>query len=240
MVPWQKLDKVLVPGSSGEISLYRRGNEYSIRVDGLELMNSRVHNSEEELADLACKKIAHHALARVLVGGLGMGFTVAAALRALKPDAEVVVAELISAVIRWNRDEFATLTGNPLGDPRVTVREIDLVQLLKDAPEEHYDALLFDVDNGPEALTRQGNNWLYSAVGLRAAMATLRREGILAVWSANPDRGFGRKLHQAGFEVGEIAVREREGKGRRNHTIWLARKKSITSSVSPIFLKKPT
>jgi spermidine synthase len=221
MVPWELLDRVQVPGNGGELTLHRRGEEFSIRLSGRgELMNSRAHGSEDALAALALARIA--APARVLIGGLGMGFTLAAALRCLGPEARVVVAELVPAVVAWNRDTLGALTGHPLGDARVAVREVDVARLLA-AERQAYDAILLDVDNGPEGLTRDGNDWLYSANGLSAAYAALRPAGILAVWSAGPERSFSGRLRKAGFTVEEVSVRARGTKGSRN-VIWLARR----------------
>ena len=189
MVPWELLDSAPVPGDKGELRLYKRGDEFSIRLDRCELMNSRIHRSEDALAELACAKIADRSRPRLLIGGLGMGYTTAAALQRLRADGQVVVAELVPAVVRWNRGPLADLAGRPLENDRVTVREVDISQILK---MEHgtYDAILLDVDNGPQGLTRKSNNWLYSRAGLGAAFTTLRPAGVLAVWSASPDRAF--------------------------------------------------
>ncbi len=149
-----------------------------------------------------------------------MGFTAAAALRQLRADGQLVVAELVPAVVKWNRGPLADLAGRPLQNDRVTVCEVDVAQILK---REHqtYDAILLDVDNGPEGLTRKGNNWLYSRTGLDAAFTTLRPAGVLAVWSASPDRAFAQRLGEAGFEVDEVQVRSRGPRRGSRHTIWL-------------------
>ena len=221
MVPWEFLDRAPVPGSQTELRLYRRGEEFSIRLDRSELMNSRMHGSEEALAELACAKVADRARPQILIGGLGMGYTTAAALRQLRADGHVVVAELAPAVVKWNRGSLADLAGRPLEDARVTVREVDVAQILK---TEHgtYDAILLDVDNGPEGLTRQGNDWLYSRAGLKAAFTALRPAGVLAVWSATPNRAFAQRLREVGFEVEEVHVRARDSRKGARHTIWLA------------------
>lgn len=225
MIPWEFIDSSQVPGTSGELRLYRRGREYSIMVNGGELMNSRAHGSEDALAELACARIADGPSPRVLIGGLGMGYTTAAALRRLGPDALITVAELVPAVVEWNRGPLSDLAGHPLQDTRVTVREIDVARILK-TERRAYDAILLDVDNGPEAMTRKGNEWLYSREGLDAAFAALRPAGVLAVWSAGPDQTFSKRLEQAGFAVDEVRVRGRgPGKGER-HTIWLAERGS--------------
>jgi spermidine synthase len=221
MVPWEFLDSAPVPGSKGELRLYRRGEEYSIRLDRYELMNSRMHGSEDALAELACARIADRVHPQILIGGLGMGYTTAAALQRLAADGRLVVAELVPAVVKWNRGPLADLAGRPLQDDRVTVREVDVAKILK-VERGTYDAILLDVDNGPDGLTRKGNDWLYSHAGLAAAFSAIRLAGVLAVWSAYADRAFAQRLRETGFEVDEVPVRSRGlGKGAR-HTIWLA------------------
>lgn len=223
MRPWQLLDSAKIPGDGTELRLYARGDEHSITIAGSsgELMGSRMHGSEEALAQLACTRIAHHVTPQVLIGGLGFGFTVAAALRHLGSDARVVVAELVPAVVQWNRTLLGHHAAHPLRDPRVRVHEGDVGLLLKSATSA-YDAILLDVDNGPEGLTRQDNNWLYSAAGLQAAFAALRPDGVLAVWSAGPDAVFGERLRQVGFEVEERRVRAHATRKGAVHTLWLA------------------
>jgi len=220
MIPWELLGCAQVPGGGEELSLYKRGGEFSIRVNSRELMNSRAHGSEDALAELACAKIADRHRPRVLIGGLGMGYTTAAALRRLGTGARIVVAELVPAVVEWNRGPLADLAGHPLQDARVTVREADVAQILKEE-RRAYDAILLDVDNGPEGLILKGNDWLYSPNGLNAAYEALARAGVLAIWSAGPDHAFTKRLRRAGFEVNEVRVRARSGGGGR-HTIWLA------------------
>ncbi len=221
MIPWEFLESTPVPGGDGELSLYRRGGEFSIRVAGRELMNSRVHGSEEALAELACARIADRPRPRILIGGLGMGYTLAAALRRLPPKGRVVVAELVLAVIAWNRRVLGELAGRPLLDARVAVHEGDVAEILQ---REHqaFDAVLLDVDNGPEALARRDNNWLYARPGLQAAFNVLRPAGVLAVWSAAPHQSFSQRLRSVGFAVEELRVPARERRGGRRHTIWLA------------------
>ena len=221
MIPWELLDCAEVPGSSGEVRLYRRGKEFSIRVDGCELMNSRAHGSEEALAELASAKIVDRPCPRVLIGGLGMGYTTAAALGRLGPGSQVVVAELVPAVVDWNRGPLADLAGRPLQDARVTVQEVDVAAILR-TERRAFDAILLDVDNGPDGLSRKGNDWLYSQAGLDAAYAALTSKGVLAVWSAGPDSAFAKRLSRAGFEVDEVRVRARGSRGGGKHTIWLA------------------
>jgi spermidine synthase len=223
MIPWEFLDRAEIPGAGGELCLYRRGDEFSIRLGNRELMNSRVHGSEEALAEQACARVTGRPRPRILIGGLGMGFTVAAALRRLEPDGRVLVAELVPALVAWNRGPLGALAGAPLRDPRVTVREVDVAEVLR-AARRVYDAILLDVDNGPEALVKKDNDWLYARPGLEAAHAALRPAGVLAVWSAAPHRVFSQRLRRVGFSVAEVCVPARtSGKGRR-HTIWLARR----------------
>jgi len=225
MIPWEFLESTQVPGNGGELCLYRRGAEFSIRVGNRELMNSRVHGSEEALAELAYARVAGRPRPRILIGGLGMGFTLAATLRQLRPEGRVVVAELVPAVVAWNRGPLAALAGHPLQDARVAVREVDVAQILRET-RQAYDAILLDVDNGPEGLARRENDWLYARPGLEAAHAALRPAGVLAVWSAAPNQVFAQRLRRVGFTVDEIQVpARRSGKGRR-HTIWLARRPS--------------
>lgn len=221
MIPWELLDSAPVPGGGETLCLHRRGAEFSIRVDGNELMNSRAHGSEDALAELACARLADRPSPTVLIGGLGMGYTVAAALPRLGAQARVVVAELVPAVVAWNRGPLAALAGHPLKDSRVSVREIDVARILQ-TEHQAYDAVLLDVDNGPEGLTRPGNDWLYTRAGLTAAHAALKPSGILAVWSASPEPAFSRLLRQTGFTVEEVTVRARGSKGGSRHMIWLA------------------
>jgi spermidine synthase len=173
------------------------------------------------MADLACARIAGRHNPRLLIGGLGMGYTLAAALHKLGPDARVVVAELVPAVVKWNRGPLGSLAGHPLQDKRATVCEVDVAQVLQ---TEHsaYDAIMLDVDNGPEGLTSKGNEWLYAPPGLDTAFAALRPAGVLSVWSAGPKHSFTRRLKLAGFKVEEIRVRARGHLGGGRHVIWLA------------------
>lgn len=221
MIPWELLSTAEVPGNGGELSLYRRGNEFSIRVNSAELMNSRVHGSEEALAELACKNISGLPSTRILIGGLGMGYTLSAVLNNIEKDSSILVAELVPEVVEWNRGPLADLAGHPLNDSRVSVLITDIGKILQEHSQA-YDAILLDVDNGPDGLTRKDNNWLYSPAGLNASFNTLKPSGVLAVWSAAPDNAFTRRLKNAGFNVEEIRTRARKsGKGGR-HTIWIA------------------
>ncbi|MGB5441916.1 MAG: hypothetical protein WBN57_04750 [Gammaproteobacteria bacterium] len=221
MTPWTLLDSAQVPGNGGELQLYQRNNEFSVKIVGRgELMNSRAHGSEDALAKQTCARLVDCTKPQLLIGGLGMGFTLAAALQSLGNQAHVVVAELVPAVVAWNRGPLGGCAGHPLRDPRVTVSEVDIARMLI-AAEQTYDAILLDVDNGPEGLTREENDWLYSINGLNEAYAALRPRGVLAVWSAGPDKNFLNRLRKAGFEVDEVRVRAHGSKGAR-HTIWFA------------------
>ncbi len=208
---------------SGEtMSLHRRDNEFSLRVAGIELMNSRQHGSEEALAELALAELGGRA-EHVLIGGLGMGFTLRAALDVLPAGARVIVAELVPQVAEWNRGPLAHLAGRPLADPRVKLVVADVADLLARTAGA-YDAVLLDTDNGPEGTTQDGNERLYSAAGLHAAHGALTPGGVLAVWSAFPSPAFVKRLVAAGFSVTEKNVRSRGKKGVR-HVVWLARRR---------------
>lgn len=218
MKPWTELDRARAEGG-GELSLHRRGDELVIRIDGQPLMSSRRHGSEEALARLACDGLG--AGARVLIGGLGMGFTLRAALDALAPDAAVIVAEIAAAVVSWNRGPLGPLANHPLEDPRVEVRVADVAEILAE-PGARFDAIVLDVDNGPDALVREANAGIYAPAGLAAARTALRRGGVLALWSASGDPGFADRLARAGFDTVAHAVRERLRRGAI-HTVFVAR-----------------
>jgi spermidine synthase len=220
MPPWLTIERT-VTSDGGEMTLAVRGSEYVIRVDGQDLMHSSSHGSEEKLAVHGCAGLRARAGARVLIGGLGMGFTARAALAALAADAEVEVVELVGAVIRWNRDVLGHVAGAPLGDARVKVLEGDVVATIAEA-RARYDAILLDVDNGPVALTTFGNKRLYAEAGLRTAARALRPGGTLAVWSLFEDARFSTRLRAAGFEVAIKRVTAGDGSSRR-HVLWLAR-----------------
>ncbi|MDN3640349.1 hypothetical protein QWY82_16260 [Simiduia curdlanivorans] len=224
MTPWTHLDTAIIPNGGGELKLSRRGDEFSIRLSGIrgELMNSRVFGSEQALADLGCERFKSTANARVLVGGLGMGYTLAAALNTVSESATVTVAELIPEVVKWNQGDLGNCAGRPLDDKRSRVYLGDVAELFDNKPES-FDAILLDVDNGPEGLTQSDNHWLYSLDGLKAIYQTLSSEGRLAIWSAGPDSLFVTRLKKAKFNVSVRTVRARAGKGSR-HTIFLAQK----------------
>ncbi len=222
MNPWVVIDKVTVPGDGGEMKLLQRAHEFTINVKNEELMNNQQHGSEDALAELTCKPLATRRRPVVLIGGLGMGYTLRAALDHLGPQAHVVVAELVPAVIQWNRTHLAHLAGRPLEDHRVTVRQGDVGVVIREKPAT-YDAILLDVDNGPEGLTHKGNNRLYTLDGLEDSKVALKPGGVLAVWSARPDKAFTKRLRSVGFNIEEVPARSRGTRGRWHH-IWLATK----------------
>lgn len=223
MIPWSLIDTSAIPGAGGALRLMRRGTEFSIRLDGNELMNSRLSGSEQALATLCCDRLGERPAPRFLIGGLGMGFTLRAALERLGPRAEIVVAELVPAVVAWARGPMAAVFGDCLDDSRVTVRVADVGEAIGEA-RGAWDAILLDVDNGPDGLTRAENDRLYSANGLRAAHAALRPGGVLAVWSSGPDAAFTNRLKTAGFAVEEIRTRANGKRGGARHVIWIATK----------------
>lgn len=220
MIPWTLLDTAQIPGG-GELRLMRRGTEFSIKLGQNELMNSRLSGSEQALATLACRRIQTRERPRMLIGGLGMGFTLRAALAVLGPKAEIVVAELVPSVVAWARGEMAEMFGDSLTDSRVTIREEDVSQIIQSA-RAAYDTILLDVDNGPEGLTRESNDALYDLKGLTAARVALRPGGVLAVWSSGPDPRFTQRLRKAGFDVNEVPVRANGPRGGARHVIWTA------------------
>ena len=220
MIPWEHLDTATIPGSSETLRLKRRGREYSIMLGTNELMNSRLSGSEEALAKLPIEKLGAKT-PHILIGGLGMGFTLRAALAVLPLEAKVTVAELVPAVVSWARGPMAEVFAGCLDDPRVTIHEGDVSALIREGAGR-YDAILLDVDNGPEGLSRPGNDGLYDPRGLQFAKAALKAGGILAVWSAAPDAGFTRRLKNAGFGVEEAKVKAHRGKSGTRHVIWLA------------------
>jgi len=224
MIPWSLIDTARIPGEGSELRLKRRGTEFSIMLGANELMNSRLSGSEEALAKVSCRRIQSRRRPQVLIGGLGMGFTLRAALAELGSDAQITVAELVPAVVAWARGPMAEIFGDSLADPRVIIREGDVGELIRSG-RATYDAILLDVDNGPEGLTRRANDGLYDMAGLSAAEAALTPGGILGVWSSTPDRDFTHRLHRAGFAVEEIKVRANGTRGGARHVIWMAAKR---------------
>lgn len=210
-----------MPGGGAELRLMKRGAEFSIMSGSIELMNSRLSGSEQALAAMSCLRIRDRERPQMLIGGLGMGFTLRAALGELGPEARVIVAELTPAVVAWARGPLGEVFGQSLADPRVSIRETDVGRLIR-AGRSMYDAILLDVDNGPEGLTRKANDALYDVDGLNAARSALRHGGILAVWSSAPNRSFTQRLRKTGFAVDEIGVRANGARGGARRVIWIA------------------
>jgi spermidine synthase len=221
VIPWSLLDSAHVPDGREALRLMRRGTEFSIKLGQSELMNSRLSGSEEALATIACERIRDRSEPRILIGGLGMGFTLRAALAVLGPEARIVVAELVPAVLAWARGSMVEVFGTSLTDPRVRIRESDVGHLIRSG-RSTFDAILLDVDNGPEGLTLKSNDALYNMEGLRAAGTALCPGGILAVWSSGPDLDFTRRLRKTGFDVDEVRVRANGSRRGARHVIWIA------------------
>jgi spermidine synthase len=223
MIPWLQIDTTRVPDADVELRLMQRGNEFSMMLGPNELMNSRLSGSEEALATLACRRIEAVRCPHLLIGGLGMGFTLRAALAVLGSEAKVTVAELVPAVIAWARGPMADIFGDSLDDPRASIRSADVVDVIQ-AHASAFDAILLDVDNGPEGLIRKANDALYDLKGLKAIRRALRPGGVLAVWSSGPDLHFTKRLRDAGFDVNEVAVRATTKRSGARHVIWFATK----------------
>jgi spermidine synthase len=218
---WTLLGEAPIPGSNKILMLYQGKDDFFIKLSGgHELMSTRKHGSEDALGILPCQRLKPPGAPRVLIGGLGMGFTLAAALSAVGPQAEVTVAELISEVVEWNRGPLGDFSGRPLDDPRTRIYCGDVSRLLRQK-RGYYDVIALDVDNGPEGLTQSANSWIYSERGIDAALNALTPNGIVAYWSAGPDQAFHDRLRRSGFMVEEISVFAHGRKGAR-HTIWLA------------------
>ena len=223
MIPWLQLDTARVPGADVQLRLMQRGAEFSMRLGQNELMSSRLSGSEEALATLACRRIEAVKRPHLLIGGLGMGFTLRAALAVLGSDARIMVAELVPAVIGWARGPMADIFGDSLDDPRASIREADVVDVIR-SHDSVFDAILLDVDNGPEGLIRKANDALYDLKGLKAIRRALRPGGVLAVWSSGPNPLFSKRLRAAGFDVNEVAVRATTKRSGARHVIWFATK----------------
>lgn len=217
MIPRELLATARIPGGD-ELHLYKRDTEFTIALGGNELMSSRISGSEEALALMTIERLRTDA-PHLLIGGYGMGFTLRAALGRLGAGSRVSVAELVPEIIDWARGPMAQLTAGCLDDPRVVLIQGDVADAISAGG---YDAILLDVDNGPDGLSRAANDRLYSAKGLAAAKAALAPGGVLAIWSAGPDAKFTRRLKDAGFRVEEASVRARANKGAR-HVIWFAK-----------------
>jgi spermidine synthase len=223
MIPWLQIDSAGVPGADVELRLMQRGAEYSMMLGANELMNSRPSGSEEALATLACRRIEAVKRPHLLIGGLGMGFTLRAALAVLGPEARILVAELVPAVIAWARGPMAELFGDSLDDARASIRSADVADVIQ-SHASAFDAILLDVDNGPEGLIRKANDALYDPNGLKAIRRALRPGGVLAVWSSGPNPPFSKRLCDAGFAVNEVAVRATAKRRGAHHVIWFATK----------------
>ncbi len=219
MTPWLELGRAKVP--EGDLILSQRGNEFAIRLRGAELMNSRAHASEDKLAFLGCAGLAERSGVQVLIGGLGMGFTLRAALNVLPADAHIVVGELIPEVVEWNRGPLASLAKSPLADPRVEVVLGDVGKLIRSA-RRRFDAILLDVDNGPDAFTAPANASLYGVPGLTAARHALIPGGALGVWSVADDRAFTGRMTGVGFAVKQHKIPPHPGSGAR-HILWIGK-----------------
>jgi len=218
---WTELGEAPIPDTDKSLFLYRDKDDFFIKISGGgELMSTRKHGSEDALGSLPCKRLENPNAARVLIGGLGMGFTLAAVLKDVGPKAEVTVAELIPEVVEWNRGPLGEHSGYPLNDPRTRVHVGDVAKLLRKS-RGCFDVIALDVDNGPEGLTKSANDWLYTMRGIAAAKDALAPNGILSYWSAGPDPAFHDRLRQCGFLVEEITVHAHGNKGAR-HKIWLA------------------
>ena len=220
MKPWEVIGRART-ADGNELTLLRHPDEFLIQTNGQNLMSSRMHGSEEALATLGCSRARTLAQPCVVVGGLGMGFTLRAALDILPPAAEVIVVEMVPEVVEWNRGPLGPLANHPLADPRVRIEINDVATTLR-SNVARFDAVLLDVDNGSEALIAPGNSALYGADGIAAARGSLKWGGVLAVWSASDDRPFARRLHAQGFEVKRERVPARLKAGGGRHTILLA------------------
>ncbi|MBK5265384.1 MAG: spermidine synthase [Alphaproteobacteria bacterium] len=220
MIPRELIGTAQIPGGE-QLRLVSHGRDFMILLDRNELMSTRMRGSEEALATMSCARIADRTKSHLLIGGYGMGFTLRAALAVLPLDASVTLSELVPEIIVWARGPMQELTAGCLDDPRVQIVQDDVAAVIRSSPSM-FDAILLDVDNGPDGLVRDANNQLYSERGLQAAKAALRPGGILAIWSAGKDDAFAHRLKNAGFTVNEIAVRARSnGKGAK-HVIWFA------------------
>ena len=222
MKPRELLGTAKVPGGE-ELRLFRRGGDFMIVLARNELMNSRMSGSEEALATMTCARLGDRAAPHLLVGGYGMGFTLRAALAVLPRKARVTLVELVPEILAWARGPMAELTAGCLEDARVQVLEGDVADVILRSNQE-YDAILLDVDNGPEGMVRSENDRLYSSQGLAAAKSALTPGGVLAIWSAAPDAAFTRRLREAGFQVEEVPVRARSNGKGSHHRIWFAKR----------------
>jgi len=222
---WTQLGEASVPGSDKSIYLFQGKDDFFIKLSGgLELMNTRKHGSEDALGALPCQNLENPESACVLIGGLGMGFTLAAVLDAVGPGAQVTVAELIPEVVGWNHGPLGECSGRPLDDSRTQVHIGDVADLLREK-QAFYDVIALDIDNGPEGLTKSNNSWIYSEQGISATVDALKPVGIVSYWSAEADQKFNGRLKRCGLKIEEVSVYAHGNKGAR-HTIWLATKQS--------------
>ena len=205
----------------GEMLLYQHGRDFSITINGQDLMHSRQHESEQELARLGCAHLAGRKAPSILIGGLGMGYTLRQALDILSPHAQVVVGELLGAVVEWNREFLAELNGQPLGDQRVDLKTGDVVELISRS-KSRFDAILLDIDNGPGVMTDSGNRRLYGREGIQACRRALRKQGCLAIWSAEPSKKFEQLLMRCSFHVRRFRVSAYKGSKAQSRFVWVA------------------
>ncbi len=225
MIPNVKIAIARTPDGS-EMVLYQHGRDFSIKINGQDLMLSRQHESELELARLGCAHLAGRKAPSILIGGLGMGYTLRQALDMLSPNAQVVVGELLGAVVEWNREFFGELNGRPLGDERVDVKTGDIVELISRS-KSRFDAILLDVDNGPSVMTDSGNRRLYGREGIQACRRALRKQGCLAVWSAEPSKKFEQLLMRCSFHVRRFRVPAYKGSKSQSRFVWVASEDKI-------------
>jgi len=210
----------------GEMVLYQHGHDFSIKINGQDLMHSRQHESELELARLGCAHLTDHKAPSILIGGLGMGYTLRQALNMLSPYAQVVVGELLGAVVEWNCEFLGELNGQPLGDERVDLKTGDIIELMSRS-KNRFDSILLDIDNGPNAMTDSGNHRLYGREGIRACRRALREKGCLAVWSAEPSKKFEKLLMSCSFHVRRFRVPAYKGSKSQSRFVWIASEDKI-------------
>jgi spermidine synthase len=222
MKPTTKIDSTKTP-DGGTLEIYEHDGHYFFTVNRQELMSSREHESELELARLACERLAERRNPTVLIGGLGMGYTLRQTLDILPPKATVIVAELLPDVVRWNRDIIGKLNDHPLRDKRVTVKTVDVAVVMSQS-NHGFDAIMLDVDNGPEAMTDSANNRLYSSSGIKACFRAINAKGCLAIWSASKDKSFEKRLRREHLHVQAYHVQKRKGGKSRPRCIWVASK----------------
>ena len=220
MKPTIKLAATITP-DGGEMLLYQHDRDFSIKINGHELMNSRQHESEMELARLGCAHLVGHAAPRVLIGGLGMGYTLRQTLDMLLPKANVIVSELMPIVVDWNRDYFGELNNKPLDDKRTEVVTGDIYPLLEQSKGK-FDAILLDIDNGPSAIVDSGNQRLYTSAGIQTCRRALRKNGCLAIWSGVPSKAFEQTLINCGFHVRRYKLKAYSGSSKTSLFVWVA------------------